>query len=77
MHHRPKSALKDSYATREHVTPITAANKRSLDIKNRQFSHLLIFSLRQSDVIGRRLEKDVQSGKLVVLVLPREVSQQQ
>ena len=77
MHHRPTSTLKDSYATMEHVTPITAANKRSLDIKNVQFSHLLIFSLRQSDVVGRRLEKDVQSGELVVLVPPREVSQQQ
>ena len=77
MHHRPTSTLKDSYATREQVTPITAANKCSLDIKNRQFSHLLIFSLRQSDVVGRRLEKDVQSGELVVLVPPREVSQQQ
>ena len=36
-----------------------------------------VFSLRQSDVVGRRLEKDVQSGELVVLVPPREVSQQQ
>ena len=43
MHHRPTSTLKDSYATMEHVTPITAANKRSLDIKNVQFSHLLSF----------------------------------
>ena len=77
MHHRPTSTLKDSYSTMEHVTPITAANKRSLDIKNVQFSHLLIFSLRQSDVVGRRLEKDVQSGELVVLVSPCNVSQQQ
>ena len=76
MHHRPTSTLKDSYATREQVTPITAANKCSLDIKNRQFSHLLIFSLRQSDVVGRRLEEGVQSGDKVQfkLISPHDVS---
>jgi len=58
----------------EHVTPITAANKRSLDIKNVQFSHLLIFSLRQSDVVGRRLEEGVQSGDKVQLISPHDVS---
>jgi len=60
MHHRASSALMDFYATWKYVTPITVANKRSLDIKNGQFSHFLIFFF----VTERCRRKTLRRGRL-------------
>ena len=50
----------DLDATRKPVIMTTASNKHSLDTRNGQFSHLLVISLHQSNVV----QDDYRRGRL-------------